>query len=156
MGDRILTQKERINGLFAALVVRSKLDELPQLINVVKGDMNFVGPRPVRPVIYSKYSKEIQGYNKKFSVKPGITGLAQIIGGYYMDPCLKHKYDMLYIKNRSLRLDLKIMFLTFMVLVISRRVMKWRITEMFLGFELGVSTNEIEPTDDAYKSITGT
>ena len=156
VGDRVLTQNERINGLFAALVVRSKLDELPQLLNVIKGDMNFVGPRPVRPVIYSKYSKDISGYNRKFVVRPGITGLAQIIGGYYMDPHLKHKYDMLYIKHRSLALDLKIMFLTFLVLILSRRVMKWRITERFLGFELGVQREEIDPTAEAYKNVTGT
>jgi len=156
VGDRILTQNERINGLFAAIVVRSKLDELPQLLNVIKGEMNFVGPRPVRPIIYSKYSKNVPGYNKKFAIKPGITGLAQIIGGYYMDPRKKHKYDMLYMRHRSVMLDLKLIFLTFMVLIISRRVMKWKVTERFLGFELGVDHEEIEPTVEAYKDVTGT
>ena len=155
VGDRVLTQNERINGLFAALVVRSKLDELPQLLNVVKGDMNFVGPRPVRPVIYSKYSQIVPGYNRKFAVKPGITGLAQIIGGYYMDPQRKHKYDMLYLKHRSLLLDMKLIFLTFLVLVLSRRVMKWRLTERFLGFALGVHQDELEPSEEDYKKVTG-
>ncbi len=156
VGDRVLTQKERINGLFAAIVVRSKLDELPQLINVIKGDMNFVGPRPVRPIIYSKYSKTIPGYNRKFAVKPGITGLAQIIGGYYMDPRKKHKYDMLYMERRCLLLDMKLIALTFLTLVLSRRIMKLKITERFLGFELGVDEDELEPTADDYKNVTGT
>lgn len=156
VGDRVLTQNERINGLFAAIVVRSKLDELPQLLNVIKGDMNFVGPRPVRPIIYSKYSKTVPGYNRKFAIKPGITGLAQIIGGYYMDPRKKHKYDMLYMANRSLALDLKILLLTFLVLVLSRRIMKMKITERFLGFELGVDEAELEPSTESYKNVTGT
>lgn len=155
VGDRILTQKERISGLFASLVVRSKLDELPQLINVVRGDMALVGPRPVRPIIYQKYSREIQGYAKKFSVKPGITGLAQIVGGYYMAPALKHKYDMLYIRHRSTALDIKLLVLTFLVLVFSRRIMKWALVARALGFELDVKSEEIEPTEEQYKHVTG-
>lgn len=155
VGDRVLTQNERINGLFAAIVVRSKLDELPQLINVVKGEMSFVGPRPVRPIIYSKYSKEVQGYARKFMVKPGITGLAQIIGGYYMAPAQKHKYDILYIENKSLFLDVKIVILTLLVLMFSRRIMRLRLVDRLLGFELNVAKDEIEPTVDAYNHVTG-
>lgn len=63
---------------------------------------------------------------------------------------------MLYMRHRSVMLDLKLIFLTFMVLIISRRVMKWKVTERFLGFELGVDHEEIEPTVEAYKDVTGT
>ena len=155
VGGRVLTQNERINGLFASIVVRSKLDELPQLINVFRGNMSFVGPRPVRPVIFSKYSKEIPGYARKFVVKPGITGLAQIVGGYYMAPVQKHKYDMLYIRNKSLFLDIKIVLLTFVVLVFSRRIMQSSLVEWFLGIKLNVRSDEIDPTDEAIKHVTG-
>lgn len=155
VGSRILSPKERTSGVIPSVITRVKLDELPQLINILKGEMSFVGPRPVRPVIVTKYSQEIPGYSKKFAVKPGLTGLAQIVGGYYMDPADKHKYDMLYIRNMSTALDLKIMFLTFAVLVIGRRIMKMRLIEWFFGFELGVKQEEIDQTDEVLEKVTG-
>jgi lipopolysaccharide/colanic/teichoic acid biosynthesis glycosyltransferase len=154
VGSRILTPKERTNGVIPSIITRAKLDELPQIINVIKGEMAFVGPRPVRPVIVSKYTKEIPGYSKKFAVKPGMTGLAQIIGGYYMAPADKHKYDLLYMKHISVFLDLKIIFLTFVVLVLGRRIMKSKIIERFLGFNLNVRKEEIEPTQEVFKKVT--
>ena len=88
---------------------RTRLDELPQLFNVLRGDMSLVGPRPERPYFVSRY-KALQGV--RLSVKPGITGLAQIRNGYNLRPEHKIKYDYLYIKKRSLLLNLYILIKT--------------------------------------------
>lgn len=89
-----------------------KLDELPQLFNILRGDMNFVGPRPVRPAMAKEYTPIIANYENRFSVKPGLTGLAQIRGGYYCAPKRKTRYDLFYIRKRGIVLDLRILFLT--------------------------------------------
>jgi tetratricopeptide (TPR) repeat protein len=85
-----------------------KVDELPQLLNVIKGEMNIVGPRPIRPATLEEYLKDYPDYTKRFAVKPGITGLAQVNGGYYIKPGDKLHFDLLYIENQSLLLDLKL------------------------------------------------
>jgi len=85
-----------------------KVDELPQLWNVIKGEMNIVGPRPIRPKTLEEYLLDYPDYTKRFAVKPGITGLAQINGGYYIKPGDKLHFDLLYIENQSLLLDLKL------------------------------------------------
>ena len=86
-----------------------KLDELPQLWNIIRGDMSFVGPRPVRPAMAEEYANRISGYGARFCVKPGLTGLAQIRGGYYCRPCRKHRYDLFYIRHRSVGYDLRLL-----------------------------------------------
>lgn len=91
------------------------LDELPQLWCILKGDMSFVGPRPEREIFYDKFEEYIHGFKERLKVKPGLTGLAQVNGGYYLKPEEKVKYDVEYIKNRSLWLDLKVIFETFKV-----------------------------------------
>lgn len=154
VGSRLLTEKERYSGLIAKLIIRLKLDELPQLFNVLRDEMALVGPRPVRPVFYSKFAKDIPGYKKRFRVKPGITGLAQIIGGYYMAPELKHKYDLLYIQNRSLSLDMKIIAMTFLTLLFSRNIMKTSLVRRFLGIPLEIAGEEITPTGEVYNAVT--
>ncbi len=83
------------------------LDELPQLWNIFKGEMSFVGPRPERPYFYKKFEENINGFSYRLSVKPGITGLAQINGGYYLPPHIKVAYDMEYIENRGFNMDIK-------------------------------------------------
>jgi len=88
---------------------RYRIDELPQLLNVLKGDMSLVGPRPDRPEFVSRFASEIPGYAKRQKVKPGITGLAQIRGHYHTDPSIKLKYDLAYIYNYSFLLDFVIM-----------------------------------------------
>ena len=85
-----------------------KVDELPQLLNVIKGEMNIVGPRPIRPKTLEEYLRDYPDYTKRFAVKPGITGLAQINGGYYIKPGDKLHFDLLYIEKQSLLLDLKL------------------------------------------------
>ncbi len=85
----------------------TRLDELPQLINILKGNMSFVGPRPERRYFYNKFEKYIPGFKNRLMVKPGLTGLAQVNGGYDLSPEEKIIFDMEYIKNMSFVLDLK-------------------------------------------------
>lgn len=83
----------------------SRLDELPQLWNIFCGDMSFVGPRPERPYFYDKFETYIPGFRERLAVTPGLTGLAQINGGYDLKPEEKIVFDMEYIKNRSVKMD---------------------------------------------------
>lgn len=98
---------------FGRFIRKTSLDELPQFINVLKGDMSIVGPRPERPVFVEQFKDEIPGYMKKHLVKAGITGWAQI-HGWRGDTDLNTRieYDLYYIENWSLWLDLKIIVLT--------------------------------------------
>ncbi len=89
-----------------------RLDEWPQLWNVLKGEMSLVGPRPERPGFVEQYSKEVIGYGERFSARPGLTGLAQVNGDYHSSAENKLRYDLAYIANRSLWLDLSIIFRT--------------------------------------------
>lgn len=98
----------RITG-FGWIIRRLRLDELPQLFNILKGDMSFVGPRPERPFFVHLFEKNIKSYNARFRVKPGLTGLAQINGEYYTDPEIKLKYDLAYIYNQNIFLDILIL-----------------------------------------------
>lgn len=93
---------------------KTSLDELPQLFNILKGDMSLVGPRPERPLFVEKFKEEIPRYMIKHQVRPGLTGWAQI-NGYRGDTSIKRRveYDLYYIENWSLGLDIKIIFLTF-------------------------------------------
>lgn len=88
------------------------LDELPQLFNVIKGDMSLVGPRPERPFFIEQFAKEIPDFHYRLSVKAGVTGLAQVLGKYATSPENKIKYDLLYIKNSNIMFDFKILFET--------------------------------------------
>lgn len=91
------------------------LDELPQLINVIKGQMTLVGPRPERPVFVDYFRTRLRQYDKRLSVRPGITGLAQICYKYdetHEDVRKKLAYDLLYLRKMCMLLDLSILFLT--------------------------------------------
>jgi len=97
-----------------------RLDEIPQMFNVLKGDVSFVGPRPERAYFVKKLREEIPFYNQRFFVKPGITGLAQVkyqYGASKEDALEKLKYDLYYIKNLSLLFDLLIIFETIKVVL---------------------------------------
>ena len=91
---------------------KTRIDELPQLLNVLKGDMSLIGPRPERPIFTLKFNQEIPGFVTRLSVKPGITGWAQINGGYDITPKRKLELDQYYINNFSFWLDLKILWKT--------------------------------------------
>lgn len=98
---------------FGSFLRRTSLDELPQFINVLKGDMSIVGPRPERPYFVNKFKDEIPDYMKKHLVNAGITGWAQINGWRgNTDLCKRIEYDLYYIENWSLWFDIKIIFLT--------------------------------------------
>jgi lipopolysaccharide/colanic/teichoic acid biosynthesis glycosyltransferase len=102
---------------------KTRIDELPQLWNVIKGDMNIVGPRPERPTIFAELRKDIPQYSMRQRVKPGLTGWAQINQAY--DACIddvrsKVSYDLEYIRRQNLVEDLKIMSLTLPVMLLRR------------------------------------
>ncbi|WP_335923207.1 sugar transferase [Shewanella chilikensis] len=99
---------------------KTRIDELPQIINILKGDMSIVGPRPEREVFISKLEKEIPYYRFRHAVKPGVTGLAQVsypYGASIEDAVWKHKYDIYYIKHHSTFLDIKILLKTVKVVL---------------------------------------
>jgi lipopolysaccharide/colanic/teichoic acid biosynthesis glycosyltransferase len=99
---------------------KAHIDEIPQFINCLKGEMSIIGPRPERPVFVEKFSKEITDYQKRLAVKPGITGLAQVWHHYdetIQDVRKKIKYDILYIKKMCLWTDVLIMTRTIYVVL---------------------------------------
>ena len=91
---------------------KTRIDEIPQLFNILKGDMGIIGPRPERPMFTVQFDEEIPGFINRLSVKPGLTGWAQVNGGYEATPAEKLEDDLYYIKNRSFLLDMKIIFKT--------------------------------------------
>lgn len=106
-----------------AFIRKTRLDELPQLLNVLRGDMSFVGPRPERPEFVSELEQRIPYYRERHSVKPGITGWAQLCypyGASEQDAAEKLQYDLYYIKNHSLLFDLMILLQTAEVVLLGK------------------------------------
>ena len=91
---------------------KSRLDELPQLWNILRGEMSFVGPRSERACFYDKFETYIHGFRNRLVVKPGLTGWAQINGGYELKPEEKIVLDMEYIQKCSVRMDLLCLYKT--------------------------------------------
>lgn len=96
---------------------KTRIDEIPQLFNILKGDMSIVGPRPERPMFTMQFNEEIDGFINRLSVKPGLTGLAQVNGGYEMSPEEKLEWDLKYIKNRANLLDIEIILKTIKIIL---------------------------------------
>ncbi|MFZ0455684.1 MAG: sugar transferase [Ignavibacteriaceae bacterium] len=105
------------------VIRKIRIDEIPQMYNVLKGEMSLVGPRPERPFFVEKLSKEIKYYKRRLKVRPGITGWAQVKHKYdetVEDVKIKLRYDLFYIENMSLRMDFKILFRTIFVVLFAR------------------------------------
>ncbi len=100
------------------IIRKLRLDELPQLFNILRGDMSFVGPRPERPEIAKQYEKEMPEFALRLQAKAGLTGYAQVYGKYNTPPYDKVQMDLMYIANQSLVEDLKLMLMTFKILFI--------------------------------------
>ena len=105
---------ERVLGM-GFLLRKTALDELPQLLNILLGEMSFVGPRPQRTVLVQGYLRDLPAYAQRHRVLPGLAGLAQVVGDYYLTPIQKLRFDRLYIKYTSLGFDLKLILLAFMI-----------------------------------------
>jgi exopolysaccharide biosynthesis polyprenyl glycosylphosphotransferase len=99
-----------------------RLDEIPQLINVLLGDMSLVGPRPERPEFTERFARSVPGYALRHSARPGLTGLAQVSGDYSTQPEIKLRYDLAYLNNWSLALDVSILLRTLPVILTRRGV----------------------------------
>jgi len=105
------------------VIRKLRIDEIPQVLNVIKGEMSFVGPRPERPFFVEQLCEKVPYYNMRHSIKPGITGLAQVryqYGASVEDAVQKLQYDLYYVKNNSLFLDLLILLDTLQVVLLSK------------------------------------
>ncbi len=99
-----------------AFLRKTRLDEVPQFWTCFIGKMSLIGPRPEREMFYDAFEEHVHGFRQRLKVKPGITGLAQVSGGYDLRPEEKVLYDIEYIKNRSLLMEIKIIFKTVAVI----------------------------------------
>lgn len=121
-GAQWATERDKRATKFGNFMRKMRIDELPQLRNVLKGEMSFVGPRPERKVFIKELEKEIPFYNIRHSVKPGLTGWAQVkypYGASVEDSHQKLQYDLYYIKNQTVMFDIMILFKTLKI-VLSR------------------------------------
>ena len=104
IGAQVLSEKMAMNQSlehrFGRFLRNSRLDELPQLFNIVRGEMNFVGPRPVRQLIYQRVSREIPGYDRRFKVKPGLLGVAQVFTPHSTPKRLRAKMDYIFVARK--------------------------------------------------------
>lgn len=107
-GQEVMKDDDRITTI-GRFLRRTKIDEIPQVLNVLKGDMSLVGPRPERIASLEEYDDEI---TRRLDMKPGMTGLAQVNGNIYLDLNDRYRFDIYYIENFSLWLDIKIIVRT--------------------------------------------
>ncbi|MBD5542772.1 MAG: exopolysaccharide biosynthesis polyprenyl glycosylphosphotransferase [Lachnospiraceae bacterium] len=115
---RLATKKDDRITAVGRFIRATRIDELPQLINILRGDMSFVGPRPERPEIMKKYMKEIPEFVYRTKVKAGLTGYAQIFGKYNTTPYDKLKLDMYYVEHYSIRLDIWLLIQTIKIIFV--------------------------------------
>lgn len=105
-GPRWASENDERVTKVGRIIRKTRIDELPQLVNILKGDMSIIGPRPERPELIKEFIKYLPDFNDRLLVKPGITGWAQVNGGYTLTPKEKLEFDKYYIQNRGFRLDL--------------------------------------------------
>lgn len=117
-GARLASRNDRRITPVGRIIRATRIDELPQLINILKGDMSLVGPRPERPEIEKKYLEQLPEFSKRLKVKAGLTGYAQVFGKYNTTPSDKLKLDLLYINQQSLFQDFRLIFHTIKILFI--------------------------------------
>ncbi len=115
---RLAADKDKRITPVGKFIRKTRLDELPQLLNILVGDMSFVGPRPERPEIADQYLEDMPEFKFRLKVKAGLTGYAQVMGKYNTTPYDKLKLDLIYIQNYSLLLDLKIMLQTLKIIFV--------------------------------------
>ena len=110
---------------FGRLLRKTALDELPQLINILIGEMSFVGPRPQRTVLVREYLEAIPDYAQRHRVMPGLSGLAQVAGDYFLTPRQKLRYDRIYVRHANLGFDVQLIFLAFLLVFWYRWKKDW-------------------------------
>lgn len=123
-GQEVMKDDDRVTSV-GKFLRRSKMDELPQILNVLKGEMSLIGPRPERVASLEDYNDEI---SKRLNMLPGMTGLAQVSGNIYLSLADRYKLDVYYVEHFSLWLDIKILFRTVGVVLFGE--------EKYLGKEL--------------------
>ncbi|MGM0792386.1 MAG: sugar transferase [Bacillota bacterium] len=138
-GQEVMKDDDRITAI-GKFLRRSKLDEIPQVLNVLKGEMSLVGPRPERVASLADYTDEI---SKRLNMSPGMTGLAQVSGNIYLSLEDRYKFDVYYVEHYSLLLDLKIIIRTVGVVLFGEdRYVNKYLVDINLGSAEVASTNE--------------
>jgi len=114
-GPVLATERDPRVTPVGRLLRATALDELPQLVNILRGDLSFVGPRPERPEFVAEFARAVPRYAARLAVPPGLTGMAQLFARYDSSPRQKLRLDLLYIQRRSFWLDLRLIALSFWV-----------------------------------------
>jgi lipopolysaccharide/colanic/teichoic acid biosynthesis glycosyltransferase len=136
---RLLSDAERVSG-FGTFLRRTRLDELPQLFNILRGDMSFVGPRPLLP------KDQPKEFGARLLVRPGLTGWAQVVGGRDITPEDKAVLDVWYVRNAGLLLDLKVAVRTIPIVLFGERISRSLIDRAWQELtDLGIAKAEFTP-----------
>ena len=125
----LFVDKKKYTTKSGRLLRMSKIDEIPQLWNIIKGDMDFIGPRPIREPLHNFYMKNIPNFERRYQTLPGLTGISQIVDPENTDRSLGLSCDCYYINNKSVKLDVQIIVSTVIYLMysLSREIYNWTI-----------------------------
>lgn len=145
-GVEVMKDDDRVTG-FGKFLRRSKLDEIPQLINVLRGEMSLVGPRPERIASLEDYTPFIE---KRLDMRPGLTGLAQVSGNIYLDLRERYRLDVYYVEHFSLWLDVRIFFRTVGVVLFGEDKFKGK-PLVKRGLKQNINADDAETDDYGYK-----